>query len=91
MKTVRVKIDLADPDSLPKGRVDLARVDSTTEEQIAQHLAIDEQEARQDALKHAPDKWPRLDTSSTPDQEVIEATKTQPEIQQRVGLDALFK
>ncbi|KAA0889366.1 hypothetical protein [Pusillimonas sp. ANT_WB101] len=76
MKTVRVKIDLAEPDSRPKGRVDLARVVATTKEQIADQIAIDEQEARQDALKHAPDKWPRLDTSSTPDQNVVEATKT---------------
>src|SRR3546814_12926259 len=45
MKTVRMKIDLTAPASLPKGRVDFARVDATTEEQIAHHLALDEQEA----------------------------------------------
>ncbi len=51
MKTIRVQIDPTNPASLPEGRVDLARVDATTEEQIAEHQAIDELEALQDAAK----------------------------------------
>lgn len=53
MKTVRMKIDPAKPASLRKGRVDLARVDATTERQIAEHQAADEKDAMQDAAKFA--------------------------------------
>lgn len=86
MKTVRMKIDLTNPASLPE-----RRVDATTEGQIAEHQAIDEQKARQDALKHASDSWSWLDTLPTPDQDFIEAAKTQPEAQQRDGLDDISK
>lgn len=50
MKTVRVTINPAAP---ALGRVDPARVDATTEEDIAAHLAADEAEAMQDAAKFA--------------------------------------
>lgn len=53
MKTVRVKIDHAIPASLALGRIDSARVDATTEEDIAAHQAVDEAEAMQDAAKFA--------------------------------------
>lgn len=53
MKTVRVTIDPAVPASLALGRIVPARVDATTEEAIAAHLAADEAEASQDAAKFA--------------------------------------
>lgn len=53
MKTVRVKIDPAAPDSLQQGRIDPARVDATTEKEIALQQAADEAEAMQDAARFA--------------------------------------
>lgn len=53
MKTARVTIDPSVPSSLRSGRVDLARVDATTEMDIAAQQAIDEREAMQDAAKFA--------------------------------------
>lgn len=53
MKTVRMKIDPADASSLAAGRVDPARVDATTEDDIARHAAADEAEAVQDAARFA--------------------------------------
>jgi putative transcriptional regulator len=53
MKTVRVTIDPADPASLPKARVDRARLDATTDRDIARHAAKDEAQAMQDAAKLA--------------------------------------
>ena len=53
MKTVRVTVDPAVPTSLALGHIDLARVDATTEEDIAAHQAADEAEAMQDAAKFA--------------------------------------
>lgn len=53
MKTVRVIIDPAVPASLAIGRIDTARVDATTEEEIATQQAADEAEAMQDAAKFA--------------------------------------
>lgn len=53
MKTVRVKLDPADPGFLTSGRIDKARVDATTEEDIARHIAEDEAEAMQDAARYA--------------------------------------
>ena len=51
MNTVRVTIDPASP--LALGRVDTARVDATTEKDIALHKAKDEMQAMQDAAKFA--------------------------------------
>ncbi|MEP0761640.1 MAG: helix-turn-helix domain-containing protein [Pseudomonadota bacterium] len=51
MKTVRVKIDSADAALQTLGRMDAARVDATTEEDIARHIAEDEAEAMQDAAR----------------------------------------
>lgn len=50
MKTIRVTINPATPAS---GRIDPARVDATTEKDIALHQATDEAEAMQDAAKFA--------------------------------------
>jgi putative transcriptional regulator len=48
MKTVRMTID---PAVLAVGRIDSARVDATTEQDIATHQAADEAEALQDAAR----------------------------------------
>ena len=53
MKTARARIDPAIPSSLTSGRIDAARVDATTEDDIASHLAEDETAAMQDAAKFA--------------------------------------
>lgn len=53
MKTVRVKINPTVPASLALGRIDPARVDATTEKDIAMQQAADESEAMQDAAKFA--------------------------------------
>ena len=53
MKTVRMKIDPAAQPSMTFGRIDVARVDATTEADIAQQIAEDEAEAMQDAAKYA--------------------------------------
>mgnify|MGYP001413442499 CR=1 FL=1 len=53
MKTVRARIDPAVPASLASGRIDRARVDATTEADLARQAAADEAEAMQDAAKFA--------------------------------------
>lgn len=53
MKTVRMTINPAVPGSLARGRIDPARVDATTEKDIALQKAADEAEAMQDAAKFA--------------------------------------
>jgi putative transcriptional regulator len=53
MKTVRVKIDPAIAATMALGRIDTARVDATTEEDIAKQEAADESESMQDAAKFA--------------------------------------
>ena len=53
MKTVRMKIDPATPGSLKQGRINLAKVDATTEEEISAQMLADEQEAMLDAAKFA--------------------------------------
>lgn len=53
MATVRMKIDPNDPAFHALGRIDEARVDATTEEDIARHIAEDEAEAMQDAARYA--------------------------------------
>lgn len=47
MGIVRVKIDPADPATLPAGRVDLKRLDATTEEDIARQQAADDAEGEE--------------------------------------------
>jgi putative transcriptional regulator len=53
MKTVRVKIDPAIAATMALGRVDTARVDATTQEDIVLQEAADEAESMQDAAKFA--------------------------------------
>ena len=53
MKTVRVKIDPAIATTMALGRIDTARVDATTQEDIAKQEAADEAESMQDAAKFA--------------------------------------
>lgn len=53
MKTVRIKVDINRPETFPKGFVDLARVDATTESEIAQHQLEDEADAQLEAGKFA--------------------------------------
>jgi putative transcriptional regulator len=53
MKTVHVKIDPALLASLPKGRVDVARLDATNERHIGLQMIADDAEAMQDAAKFA--------------------------------------
>ncbi len=53
MKTVRMRIDQAQAASMNLGRIDVARVDATTEKEIAAQIAIDEAGAMQDAAKFA--------------------------------------
>jgi hypothetical protein len=49
MKTVRVKIDPGSLASLPKGRINKARLDATTERNIAEQKASDDAESMHDA------------------------------------------
>ena len=53
MKTVHMTIDVEDLRGKPRGRIDAARVDGTTEDDLARHLAEDTAEAVQDAAKYA--------------------------------------
>lgn len=71
MKTIRMKIDSADS-SGTKGRIDPARVDGTTETDIAHHAAIDEAEALQDAARFARRVRKRLGLSQSEFSERIE-------------------
>lgn len=49
MKTIRVTIDPAQPESLKQGRIDAERVDATTEDDIAAQAAVDDALSLQDA------------------------------------------
>jgi putative transcriptional regulator len=51
MKTIRVTIDPASAESLAFGRIDPARVDATTEAEIARQVIADDISARQNAAK----------------------------------------
>jgi len=53
MKTVQIEIDKNGKPVLPKGRVNLAQVNATTDQDIAQHQKIDDAEALVDAAKFA--------------------------------------
>ena len=48
MSCKRIRIDPDDPSTLPKGRIDPAKVDATTEAEIAAQKREDEEEAMQD-------------------------------------------
>ena len=53
MSTTRVRIDPEDPSTLPEGRIDPARVDATTEAEVAAQEREDEEEAMQDMARYA--------------------------------------
>jgi putative transcriptional regulator len=53
MKTVRMKIELNNPNAKSVGRIDSERVDATTEVAIAQQQAEDDANAMLDAAKFA--------------------------------------
>jgi putative transcriptional regulator len=53
MKTVRMKIESNTPSNKRVGRVNTAKLDATTEKQIAQHAEQDDTVAMQDAAKFA--------------------------------------
>lgn len=53
MKTVRMTIDPNNPASSAIGRIDVAGVDATTEEDVARQKASDDSEAMLDAAKFA--------------------------------------
>ncbi len=53
MSTTRVRIDPDDPSTLPEGRIDAARVDATTETEIARHQQEDDAEAMLDVARYA--------------------------------------
>ena len=53
MKTARMKVDLQNAGSFPKGRVDYKKLDRTSEEDLATQQAADDAEAMQDAARFA--------------------------------------
>ena len=53
MKTVRMKIEPNTTSAKRVGKVNTAKLDATTETQIAQHSAKDDTEAKDDAAKFA--------------------------------------
>lgn len=53
MKTVRMTIDVQNPIAKPVGRIDAARVDATTEADIAKHKSADDADAILDVAKFA--------------------------------------
>ena len=53
MSTTRVRIDPDDPATFPAGRIDPAKVDATTEAEIALQQQEDDAEAMQDMARYA--------------------------------------
>jgi putative transcriptional regulator len=53
MKIVRMKIDISSPAIKPVGRVNVRRLNATTDADIASQQLVDDQEAMQDAAKFA--------------------------------------
>ena len=50
---MKIKLDVAKPKTWPKGRVNPARLDDTTETELAAQQASDDASAMQDAAKYA--------------------------------------
>jgi putative transcriptional regulator len=65
MKTVKIKISPPTAHSGRVGRIDIARVNATTEAEIQAHIAEDEKEAMLDAAKFARRVRKRLGLSQT--------------------------
>jgi putative transcriptional regulator len=49
MKTMRIKVDLNNAQTWPKGRINLAKVDATTEDDIKRQQKEDDADAMKDA------------------------------------------
>ena len=65
MSTTRIRIDPDDPATFPKGRIDPARVDATTEAEIALQEREDEAEALQDMARYTRRVRRRMGLSQT--------------------------
>jgi len=65
MSTTRITVDPDDPATFPKGRIDAARVDGTTEAEIAAQEREDEAEAMQDMARYARRVRRRMGLSQT--------------------------
>ncbi|MDE2759759.1 MAG: helix-turn-helix domain-containing protein [Paracoccaceae bacterium] len=52
MTIIRIKVDPKDPSTFPKGRIDYAKVDATTEEDIERHKAEDRAEELQEMARY---------------------------------------
>ncbi|MBS0477179.1 MAG: helix-turn-helix domain-containing protein [Proteobacteria bacterium] len=65
MTVVRIHIDPTQGAGVKRGRIDTARVDSTTESEIAQQIAEDDAQAMQDAAQFARRVRQRLGLSQT--------------------------
>ena len=63
MATVRVRIDPSDPDTIRHGRIDLARVDATTEQEIKAQIDEDEKETMLNAGRYVATVRKRLSLS----------------------------
>ena len=50
---MKIKLDPANPQTWPKGRINAARLDATTESELAAQQASDDSAAMQDAAKYA--------------------------------------
>lgn len=53
MKAIKMTIDAMDIVSLPEGRIDVSRLDATSEADITVQMAVDDADALQDAAKFA--------------------------------------
>ncbi len=65
MSTTRIRIDPDDPSTFPEGRLDPARVDATTEAEIALQEREDEAAALQDMARYTRRVRRRLGLSQT--------------------------
>ena len=65
MNTTRIRIDPADPSTFPKGRIDRAVVDATTEAEIALQEQEDGAEALQDMARYTRRVRRRMGLSQT--------------------------
>ena len=65
MSTTRIRIDPGDPATFPEGRIDAARVDATTEAEIALQEREDEAGALQDMARYTRRVRRRMGLSQT--------------------------
>ena len=63
--TTRVNIDPDDPPTIPEGRIDIAKVDATSDAEIARQRQEDEDEAMRDMARYARRIRRRLGLSQT--------------------------